>query len=273
MDAKKTAGAGLILGVSSGFGAATARRMARSGMDIYGLHLDRKGTMPQVDALRSELEAAGSHGLFYNVNAADPDQRAMVIDDLRNRLAPDGGPLRLLLHSLAFGALRPLVDPGGNQVTPAQISMTLDVMASSLVFWTQALAEHGLVGDGTRIIAMTSSGARRILPNYGAVSAAKAALEAFVRQLAFELGHLGVRVNAIEAGVTDTPALRKIPGEEAIRREILQRNPAKRLTEPEDVAAAIEGLCSAAGNWINGTTIRVDGGEGVVELDWRDQPS
>src|SRR5438132_11678000 len=100
---------------------------------------------------------------------------------------------------------------------------------------------------------MTSSGGTRVMPFYGAVSAAKAALESHVRQLALELGPAGIGVNAIRAGVTDTPASRKIPAAEFLFQEARRRNPGGRLTVPEDgasasVALALPGARSLRGN-------------------------
>ena len=111
---------------------------------------------------------------------------------------------------------------------------------------------------------MTSAGSTRVIPTYGAVSAAKAALEAHIRQLAFELGAKGVRVNAIRAGVTDTPALRKIPGNERLIEHARSRNPSGRATRPEDVASAIAVLSLPGTHWISGDVIGVDGGEDIV---------
>src|SRR5207237_8380593 len=96
-----------------------------------------------------------------------------------------------------------------------------------------------LMRKGGKIFAMTSAGGTRVLPNYGAVSAAKAALESHVRQLAMELAPRGIAVNAIRAGVTDTPALRKIPGHEIIAETALKRHPSRPLTTPQDFARTI----------------------------------
>ena len=142
--------------------------------------------------------------------------------------------------------------------------MTLDVMAHSLVYWVQELHGRGLLGEGSRVFAMTSSGGTRVMPFYGAVSAAKAALESHVRQLALELGAAGVAVNAIRAGVTDTPASRKIPVAELLFQEARRRNPGGRLTVPEDVAGAIVALSLPGAGWISGNVIGVDGGEDVT---------
>jgi NAD(P)-dependent dehydrogenase (short-subunit alcohol dehydrogenase family) len=96
------------------------------------------------------------------------------------------------------------------------------------------------------------------------VSAAKAALESHTRQLAMELAPRGIAINAIRAGVTDTPALRKIPGHEVIAETALKRNPSGRLTTPKDVAHAIAALCRPGTEWITGNVIGVDGGEDVI---------
>jgi NAD(P)-dependent dehydrogenase (short-subunit alcohol dehydrogenase family) len=254
---------GLILGASSGFGAATARQLGRLGMGIIGVHLDRKVTLPLAEAVAAEVRGAGAPAHFFNVNAADEAKRLEVCERARELTA--GKPLRVLLHSLAFGTLKPFVtDVPGQQTTKAQLEMTLDVMAHTLVYWVQELRVRGLLGDGSRVFAMTSSGGTRVMPFYGAVSAAKAALESHVRHLSMELGAAGVAVNAIRAGVTDTPASRKIPVAEYLFQEARRRNPGGRLTVPEDVAGAIVALSLPGAGWISGNVIGVDGGEDVV---------
>jgi NAD(P)-dependent dehydrogenase (short-subunit alcohol dehydrogenase family) len=254
---------GLILGASSGFGAAAARELARHGMSILGVHLDRKATLPLAQAVADDVRAAGAQAEFFNVNAADAEKRAQVCS--RARELANGKPLRVLMHSLAFGTLKAFVsDQPVQQTTKAQLEMTLDVMAHSLVYWVQDLTAAGLLGAGSRIFAMTSSGGTRVMPFYGAVSAAKAALESHVRQLALELGSAGVAVNAIRAGVTDTPASRKIPVAELMFQEARRRNPGNRLTTPEDVAGALVALSLPGAGWISGNVIGVDGGEDVT---------
>ncbi|GAB4260743.1 MAG: SDR family oxidoreductase [Deferrisomatales bacterium] len=253
----------LILGASSGFGAATARTLARKGMHVCGVHMDRKATLPQVERLVEELQQLGARTLFFNVNAADPHKRRSVLDELG--AAVGGGPkVRVLLHSLAFGTLKPYVGAGGQTITPAQMDMTLDVMAHSLVYWVQDLVARELFDDNSRIFAMTSSGGTRVWPNYGAVSAAKAALESHIRQLALELAPRGVTANAVRAGVTDTAALRKIPGHEAMIETAKARNPSGRLTTPEDVAEAVGCFAEPGCYWLTGNVLGVDGGEDIT---------
>ena len=254
----------LILGASSGFGEATSLELAASGYDIIGVHLDRKGTMPHVEEVIGGIRAAGRAAVFFNVNAADPERRVEVLARAREEVGMNGA-VGVLLHSLAFGNLRPYVaETAADAITPAQMDMTLSVMAHSLVYWTQDLVHSRLMRRGGKIFAMTSAGGTRVLPNYGAVSAAKAALESHIRQLAMELAPRDIAINAIRAGVTDTPALRKIPGNEAIVEQALRRNPSGRLTTTRDVARAIAALCRPGTEWMTGNVIGVDGGEDVI---------
>jgi enoyl-[acyl-carrier protein] reductase III len=258
----------LILGASSGFGEAVSLEFASLGMNILGVHLDRKSTMSNVDRITKEIESKGREALFFNVNAADADKQREVLDTFEARIRGTAGepPIRVLLHSLAFGTLKPFIaDSDADTLTKAQMDMTVDVMANSLVYWTQALVKRKLMGHGGRIFAMTSAGGARVWKTYGAVSAAKAALESHVRQLTLEVGPLGITVNAIMAGVTDTPALRKIPGSDRMIQMARAKNPCGRLTTPQDVAQAIGLLAHPKAQWVTGNVICVDGGEFVVD--------
>ena len=255
----------LILGASSGFGETTSLALARAGYDIVGVHLDRKGTLPHVEEVITGIRSTGRRALFFNVNAADAERREEVLLRATEDIGSTG-EIRVMLHSLAFGNLRPYITEDPQEaITEAQMDMTLAVMGHSLVYWTQDLVRRRLMRRGGKVFAMTSAGGTRVLPNYGAVSAAKAALESHIRQLAMELAPHGIAVNAIRAGVTDTPALRKIPGHEEITATAVRRNPSGRLTTPEDVARAIVVLSQPGTEWITGNVIGVDGGEDIVD--------
>jgi enoyl-[acyl-carrier protein] reductase III len=263
----RLSGWALILGASSGFGEATALALARAGMSIVGVHLDRKATLPNAERIAAEIVRLGRRALFFNVNAADAARRAEVLDAVEQELGARGerGQLRVMLHSLAFGTLRLFVaDNPKEAVTKDQMDMTLDVMAHSLVYWTQDVVAREFMVAGGRIFAMTSGGGTRVLQNYGPVSGAKAALESHVRQLAMELAPRHITINAVRAGVTDTPALQKIPGADRIKAGALARNPGGRLTTTEDVASAIVAFSHSGTYWMTGNVLGVDGGEDVV---------
>jgi len=254
----------LILGASSGFGEATALQLARDGYNIIGVHLDRQATMPNVERIVNEIESCGREAIFFNINAADDEKREEILSRLEHR--KEGRPLvKVLMHSLAFGTLRAFIPKEGETgMTKAQMEMTIDVMANSLVYWTQDLVKRGMLANKGRIFAMTSSGGHTAIPYYGAVSAAKAALESHVRQLSVELGSREIGVNAIMAGVTDTPALRKIPGNMEMMDIAIRKNPRGRLTSPKDIGKIISVLSRDGGEWISGSVIHADGGEDVV---------
>jgi enoyl-[acyl-carrier protein] reductase III len=256
----------LVLGASSGFGGAAALELARHGMNIFGIHLDRQATMPTVDKLIKDIKHTGVRAVFYNINAADAIKRNETLDEIKERFGSEReATIKVLLHSLAFGTLKPFIaKKPEDSISQAQMEMTLDVMAHSLVYWTQGLMTHSLMKKGGRIFSMTSSGGHTAIPTYGAVSAAKAALEAHTRQLATELGGTGITVNSLMAGVTDTPALRKIPGNVGMLEIARLKNPTGRLTTPEDVAKLIVLLSQDGASWVNGNVIGVDGGEDIV---------
>jgi NAD(P)-dependent dehydrogenase (short-subunit alcohol dehydrogenase family) len=233
-------------------------------MNIIGVHLDRRLSAENARRLVAEIEALGRQAWFFNVNAADPAKRAMVLAQVQRGLQERGQAetVNVLLHSLAFGALKPFTDTDAeSRIGVAQLEMTIDVMANSLVYWTQGLLDANLFGKRSRIFAMTSTGSGVSWQSYGAVSAAKAALEAHIRQLSLELSPRGITANAICAGVTDTPASRKIPGYDGMIESAVRRNPSGRLTQPQDVARALVALALPCTYWLTGNVICIDGGE------------
>ncbi|MEW6702097.1 MAG: SDR family oxidoreductase [Bacteroidota bacterium] len=258
----------LILGASSGFGGASAIELAKNGYNIFGVHLDRQATMPAVQQVIKKIEKTGQKAIFFNINAADQIKINDTLDEIKERFAIKEQPhVHVLIHSLAFGTLKPYISKNPNDcISPSQMSMTLDVMAHSLVYWTQGLIQRDLFASGGRIFALTSAGSHTVIPYYGAVSAAKAALESHIRQLAVELGSMRITCNSIMAGVTDTPAGRKIPMFDKMLNAAKLKNPGGRLTTPEDVAKAIVLLCDERADWISGNVLGVDGAEYIVNF-------
>jgi enoyl-[acyl-carrier protein] reductase III len=257
----------LVLGASSGFGEAASLALARAGRNVFGVHLDRRTTLPNVERITKEIEAAGGRPVFFNMNAADDEKRAEALAEMAKVLDAEGrrAGVDVVLHSLAFGTLKPfLADDAGDRISKAQMDMTVDVMAHSLVYWMQDLVAGGFVPEGAHAFAMTSAGGHRIWKSYGAVSAAKAALESHCRQLAVELAPRKIAVNAIRAGVTDTPALRKIPGNAEMIGRCLSIHPAGRLTTPDDIAKVLVALSRPETVWLSGNVLGVDGAEDIV---------
>jgi enoyl-[acyl-carrier protein] reductase III len=259
----------LVLGASSGFGEAVSLALAAEGYDICGVHLDRRVGQKHADEIVRKIEAHDRQALFFNSNAADDEARGAIVAELGEAFAAarangQSPYLRVLFHSLAFGTLKPFLalDPN-DAINRRNMEMTLDVMAHSLVYWTQDVWRAGMLGDGSHVFAMTSEGSSRVIASYGAVSAAKAALESHVRQLAMELARLGsgATVNAIRAGVTMTPALQQIPERDKLIAHAETRNPMGRMTTVGDVAQAVVRLSENGTHWITGNVIGIDGGE------------
>ncbi|MBN2170117.1 MAG: SDR family oxidoreductase [Candidatus Krumholzibacteriota bacterium] len=196
----------------------------------------------------------GSRAAVYKANVADDAQ----LHDLFEQLAADFGRLDILVSNAASGVLRPAVE-----LTRRHWQWTLDINAATLLH----LVQHALplIGDrGGKVVAISSLGSVRAIPNYAAVGASKAALESLVRHLAVELAPRGVNVNILSAGVVDTDALRHFPNRRDLLAKSLEQTPAGRLVTPADVADAALFLVSPYARMIHGQTIVVDGGYSIV---------
>ena len=159
----------LILGASSGMGEATAVALAKAGYHIAGIHLDFRAGLTHVEEVRQRIEDAGRDALYFNMNAADDEKRAIAIDAIRTRFEESRAEgrrpyLRVLMHSLAFGSLVPFIaDDPKDGVDRKKMEMTQDVMANSLVYWVQDLVRGGFLDRGSKIYAMTSEGTSRVI--------------------------------------------------------------------------------------------------------------
>ena len=248
----------LILGASSGIGAACAKKLAESGMNIYGIYLRKPQSV--IDELENYIKSQNVEVVFHKMNAMNDEKRLEVVNNLAKL-----GYVKTFIHSIAFGTLKPMLSKDDHStLNQKNIEMTINVMGSSLVYWTQDLYKANLLKQGTQIFSMTSSGGRRQWQSYGAVSMAKATLESASRQLAIELAGEGIAVNTIQAGVTDTPALRKIPGNEKMIEFANKQNPSGRLTLPEDIADYVSLLSKSNNSWMTGNILRIDGGEDII---------
>ena len=248
---------GIILGGSSGLGLATAKKLASEGMNICIFHRDRRSNLPNFE---KEVEKMKSHGVLiktFNQNALDKQVRLQIIEQLPKN------SVRLLLHSIAKGSLKEMKGSESDILSKEDLDITIHAMATSWYEWSKTLISHNVFSEKARNIAFTSEGNSRVWPGYGAVSVAKSVLESLMRNMAVEWAELGINTNCIQAGTTQTASFSAIPGSDILAEKALERNPFGRLTEPEDVANAVYLLCKKEADWINGTILKVDGGESL----------
>jgi enoyl-[acyl-carrier protein] reductase III len=250
----------VILGGSSGFGFATAEKLAREGMNIAVLY--RETAITEKVLLERFSRIASDNGvtiLPYNINALNDDGRSSFIEKFTSGGQTARHKVKLLLHSIARGNLKPLL--GDQELSAEDIQFTTYAMSNSLLDWTRALLNAGLFHPDGRIIGLTSEGAHKHWEGYAAVSIAKASLESLAKYMAVEFGPIGLKTNLIQAGITETSSLKMIPGSEKLLEIARTRNPMGRMTQPGDVAKVIYLLCTDEAFWINGAVIHVDGGE------------
>jgi NAD(P)-dependent dehydrogenase (short-subunit alcohol dehydrogenase family) len=300
----------LVLGGSSGFGLAAAKKLSQEGMSVCVAHRDRRGAMKRIEEEFEIIRAHGNPFVSVNVDALAPEGQDKIIASLKE-VMEEGDKIKMVLHSIAFGNLKPIAPYKKNKApaaaveslaqrlgideeklkteitdlmehdNPALFSLlspdytdrliededmvrTIYSMGTSLLSWTQRLYADKFFARDARVIGLTSEGNKIAWRGYTAVSAAKVALESVSRSIALEFAPYGIRSNIVQAGVTDTPALRAIPGNERMKAFAKLRNPFGRLTQPEDVANVISLLCMDEASWINGTIICADGGEQIA---------
>ena len=251
-----------ILGGSSGLGLATAKKLAAHGMNICIVHRNRKAELVAIHEAFDAIKKQGVEVISFNSNAFKEEERLLIIDSLKERLS-DKGTVKVLIHSVAKGNLKPMLSDEKPMLKNDDFHLTIDTMAVSLYDYTKAIFQAKLFANDSRIISFTSEGNKKAWRNYAAVSAAKVTLEAITRNIALEFADHGIRANCIQAGVTNTTSLRAIPGSDKIIEHSLNRNPFHRLTVPEDVANVVYLLCKDEASWINGCIIPVDGGEHI----------
>jgi len=253
----------VILGGSSGFGYAAAQKLAGHGMNVVVIYRENKSSEKALKANLTQIaEANSTQILTYNINALDGGSRESFIKEFA--AIAQKGSVKLLLHSIARGNLKPLIVKDGESHTTLSlddIQLTTYAMSTSLLDWTRDILSAGLFNADARIIGLTSEGAHKYWEGYAAVSIAKSSLESLAKYMAVEFAPYGLKTNIIQAGVTETPSLKMIPGSEKLLEIGAKRNPLGRMTKPDDVAGVIYLLCTNESFWINGSLIHVDGGE------------
>jgi enoyl-[acyl-carrier protein] reductase III len=254
----------IVLGGSSGFGFATVKKLSQHGMNIAVLYRETAGVEKTLLTEFSKLAAENNVQILpHNINALDQEGRTKFIQDFSSSIKQKNC-VRLLLHSIARGNLKPLLSTEEKEnmhLTADDIQLTTYAMSNSIIDWARLILEQKLFCADARIIGLTSEGANKYWEGYAAVSMAKASLKSIAIYMAVEFGKYGIKTNLIQAGITDTPSLKRIAGSEKLLQFAEKINPLGRATMPEDVANVIYLLCTDEASWINGSLIHVDGGE------------
>lgn len=240
----------LVTGGSRGIGRAIAVRLAEAGADVAINYL-RQRTAAEETVKR--IETTGSRALAIRANVGEATNIPAMVDEIKKHF----GRLDILVSNAASGVLKPALE-----LNSKHWHWTMDINAGTLLPLAQQ-AVPLMQKEGGYIIAVSSLGSVRAIPNYAAVGASKAALESLVRHLALELAPYNVRVNAVSAGVVDTDALKHFPNREEMLEVARDKTPTGRLTTPDDVADTVLFLCSALAKQIQGQTIVVDGGYSI----------
>ena len=256
----------IILGGSSGFGFAAVEKLAMHGMNVAVLYRETAAAERLLKEKFLKLAEPFEVNIApFNINALDTLGRNSFIEQFT--AISKKHSVRLLLHSIARGNLKPLVLPDSdldksNEVLSIEdIRLTTYAMSTSIMDWARSILNAELFQPDARIIGLTSEGAHKYWEGYAAVSIAKASLESLTTYMAIELSKYGLKTNLIQAGITETPSLKKIPESEKLIRIAKERNPMGRITKPGDVANVVYLLCTDEASWINGSLIHVDGGE------------
>ncbi|WP_369125039.1 enoyl-[acyl-carrier-protein] reductase FabL [Desulfogranum marinum] len=240
----------LITGGSRGIGRAIALRLAECGVNIIVNFVRHRS---DADQAVEAIKAKGVQCFAVKANIADEIHVAQLFESIKEHGVEH---LDIVVSNAASGVLKPAME-----LTPRHWDWAMNINARALL----SLTQHALpmMGEGGRIIAISSMGSVRAIPDYTVVGASKAALESLVRHLAVEIGPKKITINTLSAGVVDTDALKKFPNREKILKAAEQRTPLGRLTTPEDVADVALFLCSDLASMVHGQVVVVDGGYAI----------
>lgn len=243
---KHTGKKALITGGTRGIGRAIALKLASEGCELALNYLDNEESANEALAA---ARALGAKVHLLKANLADVEGAKALAEEALKTL----GSVDYLIHCAALGTFKPVMELRSNQW-----DLSFGINVKSLLILTQKLAKS--MKPGASVIALSSSGAVKVVPNYGATGISKAALEALVRYLASELAGSEIRVNAVSAGPVETRSIEAFPHAALMMKELAARTPFKRLGKPEDLVGLISFLCSNESAWITGQTIVADGG-------------
>ncbi|MCH9755943.1 MAG: enoyl-[acyl-carrier-protein] reductase FabL [Gammaproteobacteria bacterium] len=240
----------LITGGARGIGRATAMKLARAGADVAIVYFN---SSDEAEVVVAEIEALGRKAIAIQANVADHSSIKAMFEEFRKHFSK----LDILVSNAASGVLKPAL-----KMSTKHFRWCMETNALAL---NHLVTEgHALMSKGSSVVALSSLGAHRAIPNYAFIGASKAALEALVRSLSLELAVDGIRINTISAGVVDTDALKHFPNRESLLDEYQSRSLVGRPMTPEDVADGVYLLCLPESALIMGQTIFLDAGYAVT---------
>ncbi len=243
----------LVTGASRGIGRGIALALAEAGADI-AVHYARKGNKAR-DVVK-EIEAMGRRVIVVKANFAEKEKIDAMLDEIEKAF----GGVDIFVANAASGGFRSMLE-----TSDKHWDWAMDVNARSILHIAQRVAPHMHGRGWGRIVTVTSLGAVRVVPNYGAVGLSKSVVESLTRYLAAELAPKGIIVNAISPGLVNTDALANMNMDiSSALEQVRQRNPTRRLVTPQDIGRVATFLCSAAAEMIVGQTIYVDGGFNIL---------
>jgi len=241
----------LVTGASRGIGRAIALRLAREAPAHIFV-----GYCLQHDIAAQTVAAIENLGVPATAIAADLGQVESV-EEMFRAINHRCGRLDVFISNAARASFRPAMN-----ITSRTWDRTMDLNARAFLLGGQLSAQ--LMKDGGSIVALSSLGSHFYAPEYLALGAAKAAIEATARYLAVELAPKKINVNVVCGGLIETETTQLHPHYEELKRSVIAKTPEGRVGTPEDVAGVVAFLCSPEARWIRGQTIVVDGGFSLV---------
>lgn len=239
--------AALVTGGTRGIGRAIVLQLAEKGYQIILANYLQNDF--EAEKTQSILKSKGANCALLKANLANLDD----IDDMFKEVENQCSRIDAFVHCAALNAFKPLI-----KIKPNQWDLTLNINTRGFLYSVQKCVP--LMPAGGSIVAISSLGSTRVIPNYGAMGPAKSALESVVRYLAAELAHQKIRVNAVCGGIIETDSLMQFPDSENYLNKVVEHTPAGRIGKPEDIANAVLFLCSTAAEFVYGHVFVVDGG-------------
>ena len=236
----------LVTGASRGIGRSIALKLAAEGAEVI---LNYRRSKTECEDVLNEIANLGGNGIAVRADVGNEDKTEALFQVIREEY----GRLDILIANASFGIPGNILD-----ATNKYWDVTLNATSRSILHCAINAAQ--LMPNGGNIVTVTSYGGQRVLPGYGVVGPAKAAVEGLTRSLAVELAPKNIVVNGVMPGITDTKSLRAIENVDGIIDRVTKDTPAGRLVTPEDVAQVVDFLCTPAASMIIGQFIIIDGG-------------